>query len=273
MKISVIIPTYKPQSYLWECLDSLVKQTFSKEDFEIIIVLNGCCEPYNSNIENYIAIYMTGMNVNFIQIAQGGVSNARNIALDIAKGEYVTFIDDDDFVSPDYLKELYEKASYDTISLCYPYLFNDGNMQQKTYNITTVYDLYVKKKNINISSQVRKYFSGPCMKLIPKDFIEKRRFDVRFKNGEDTLFMFLISDRISKIAFTSSKAIYYRRNRIGSAVNLRRSSCEIVKSNINQIITYWKYYLSNPFKYNFSFFLSRIGGALWAILSLLKRSR
>ena len=126
MKISVIIPTYKPQDYLWECLNSLVAQTFPKEDFEVILVLNGCCEPWKSNIQQYIDARMQGMNVNYIQTDEGGVSNARNIALDFAKGDYVTFIDDDDLISPTYLEELYEKAAPDTVSLCYPYAFNDG---------------------------------------------------------------------------------------------------------------------------------------------------
>ena len=126
--ISVIIPTYKPQSYIWECLESLVNQTFPRRHFEVILVLNGCTEPWKSQIEDYISKKMLGMNVNFIHTRQGGVSNARNIALDAAIGEYVTFIDDDDFVSEHYLEKLYAKASTDTISLCYPYAFNDGDI-------------------------------------------------------------------------------------------------------------------------------------------------
>ena len=122
-KISIIIPTYKPQTYIWECLDSLRNQTFAKDKFEVIIVLNGCINPWKCQIEDYIANKMQGMNVNFIHTEQRGVSNARNLALDLVKGEYVTFIDDDDFVSPSYLEELYVKASPDTISLCYPYAF------------------------------------------------------------------------------------------------------------------------------------------------------
>ena len=190
MNISVIIPTYKPQNYLWECLESLVAQTFPKEDFELILVLNGCTEPYKSAIENYIAEKMCGMNVNFIHTAIGGVSNARNLALNQVKGEFVTFIDDDDFVSPRYLELLYEKADAETISLCYPYAFNDADSKQIHYSITDAYDLlnvYGKQRYLN----ARKFFSGPWMKLIPNSFINDRRFDDRFVNGEDSLFMFL----------------------------------------------------------------------------------
>mgnify|MGYP003280287308 FL=1 len=125
MKISVIVPTYKPQAYLWECLDSIYNQTFPKLDYELVLVLNGCCEPYNAQIKEWLLRH-SDLQVQYFQTDEGGVSNARNIALDNAKGDYVTFIDDDDLISPAYLEELYDKATPDAVSLCYPYAFNDG---------------------------------------------------------------------------------------------------------------------------------------------------
>lgn len=273
-KISVIIPSYKPQEYLWECLNSIMAQTFPKEDFEVILVLNGCTEPYKSDIERYIAKEALGLNVIFIHTEKGGVSNARNLALGYVRGEFVTFIDDDDLVSPSYLQELYNNADSDTIVLCYPYSYDDGYLEkQLPYHITEVYELCSRKKKNKISSKVRKYFSGPCMKLIPMNFIQGRRFDCRFKNGEDTLFMFLISDCIKDIRFTSKEAIYYRRNRKDSAANRKRSFKDIVYSNLLQIWTYIKYYLKSPFNYNLLFFTSRVCGALYAILLGLLTSK
>lgn len=267
IKISVIIPSYKPQLYLWECLNSLANQTFSKQYFEIILVLNGCSEPYKSDIDIYLRKNMNEFNVNFIHSLQGGVSNARNLALEHARGEYITFIDDDDIVSPSYLQELYDKSNHDTVVLAYPYAFDDYHLEkQLPYHITDVYDFCSRRKNNKISSKVRKYFSGPCMKLIPMSFIQERRFDSRFKNGEDTLFMFLISDRIKHIRFTSKNAVYYRRNRAGSAVNVKRKFSDVCYSNLLQIVTYFKYYLKNPLEYNIPFFISRIGGSLYAIV-------
>lgn len=257
MKISIIIPTYKPQAYIWECLDSIKNQTFPKEDFEVILVLNGCNEPYYSQIKEYIDKNFVGYNVNFIQTDQGGVSNARNIGLDNATGEYIAFIDDDDYISPKYLECLYDKAAPDTISLCYPYAFNDGKPEiQLKYPITKVYDEYHTRTKFRLSSKVRKYFSGPWMKLIPMSFIQDRRFDIRFKNGEDSLFMFSISDKISTIAFTSKDAIYYRRYRDGSAVMKARSTRERISNNINCIKEYTKIYFSG--KYDLLFYISRI---------------
>ena len=57
MLISVIIPTYRPKDYLWECLDSIVNQTFPKDKFELLVVLNGCSEPWKSQIDKYISFF------------------------------------------------------------------------------------------------------------------------------------------------------------------------------------------------------------------------
>lgn len=258
IKISVIVPTYKPQDYLWECLDSLVKQTFPKKYFEIIIVLNGCTEPWKRQIEEFICQKMLEMNVHFIHTEKGGVSNARNIALDIAAGEYVTFIDDDDFVSQRYLEILYANATSDTISLCYPYAFNDGDVQhQLEYSITSQYDK-ISALGKQSFTRARKYFSGPCMKLIPMSFIQDRRYDIRFKNGEDSLFMFLISDRFKYVDFTDHSATYYRRYRLNSAITYNRNKHYVVVNSIKIILTYFKYYFKHPLRYNMLFFATRI---------------
>ena len=110
MKISVIVPTYKPKAYLWECLNSIYNQTFPKTDYEVLLVLNGCNEPYNTQIKEWLSKH-SDLQVQYFQIDEGGVSNARNIALNNLTGEYVTFIDDDDLISPKYLKELFENAT------------------------------------------------------------------------------------------------------------------------------------------------------------------
>lgn len=257
MDISVIIPTYKPREYLWECLASLVKQTFPKKDFEVVLVLNGCTEPWRGEIENYIATKMCGMNINFIHTGKAGVSNARNVALSVARGKFVAFIDDDDYVSPSYLEELYQNSSLDTIGLCYPYAFRDGDLQQLPYSITDIYNK-LSKKGIQPYPRARKYFSGPCMKLIPMSFIQDRRFNVNFRNGEDSLFMFYISDKFGSVAFTSESAVYYRRYRVNSAVTSKRSIKCRLYNKLNMFKEYLRIYWGAPTKYNFCFFLTRV---------------
>ena len=274
MKISVIIPTYKPKEYLWECLDSLVKQTFSKEDFEVILVLNGCTEPWKSKIEDYIALEMQGMNVNFIHIEHGGVSNARNIGIEVSQGEYLTFIDDDDYVSPQYLEGLYKKASLCIISVCYPFAFIDGrnDVQLETYGLTQLYEKVSVNGPITFH-KIRQYFSGPCMKLFHRTIISNRRFDVQFKNGEDALFMFLISDKFNEVVFTDKNSIYYRRYRENSAYTSKQKISYVIKNECKRIAEYSKIYFSNIGRYSFGFYLTRLLGAIKTIILDIFKSK
>ena len=108
MKISIIIPTYKPDYYIWECLDSIKEQSLEKNMFEVLIILNGEKEPYYNNILNYIKKYKL-LNFKLIYTEQGGVSNARNIGLDNCKGDYISFIDDDDYITKEYLQVLLDR--------------------------------------------------------------------------------------------------------------------------------------------------------------------
>lgn len=271
MKVSVIVPTYKPQTYLWECLNSIYNQTFPKSDYELVLVLNGCKKPYNNQILEWLSKHKS-MKVQFFQTDAGGVSNARNIALDNANGQYVTFIDDDDFISPSYLKELYDNASVDTISLCYPLSFIDGTTDYKEYYITQDYNRNAGQKVVAYQ-KAKKFFSGPVYKLIHRDIIGGRRFDCRFKNGEDSIYMFLISDRFKMVSFTSRNAVYYRRIRSGSASVHKKPIVTVVKNQMNMIIAYSSIYIQRPLSYKFPFFLTRILGALHSMVERLASTK
>ena len=265
MKVSLIIPTYRPQSYLWQCLNSVKNQTFPKKDFELIRVLNGCNEPYNTQIKAYIATNLNDMEVNFIQTDQGGVSNARNIALDCIKGEYVTFLDDDDYISPSYLSQLYLQATPQIVSLCYPLAFQDGSSEYYPYRITKQYDSYSHKGNVSFY-KVCKFFDGPVYKLIHRDIINNRRFNPLFKNGEDSLFMFMISDRIKHVKFTDKSAVYYRRVRQGSATTTKRNRKSIILNLIRMMKEYSSIYFGGISRYSLSFYLTRMLGALHSMI-------
>ena len=259
--VSVIVPTYKPKEYLWTCLESLVNQTFDKRRYEIIVVLNGCNEPYQSNIKEYMSM-KPSCQFSFLQTDKGGVSNARNIGIDKARGEYIAFVDDDDYVSPSYIEELHVKASVDTVSLAYPSAFDDETEKvQIDYRITDEYNRLFTTEALDFH-KARKYFSGPCMKMIHRDIIGSRRFDKRLKNGEDTLFMFEISDKIKFVSFASKKSIYFRRFRTNSATTTIRSTKTKIRDNMVGLSAYFSIYLKHPRNYKFNFFLTRILGAI-----------
>lgn len=100
--ISVIVPVYKVETYLPACVDSILSQTFS--DFELILVDDGSPDACGAMCDGYAR---EDSRIRVIHQKNGGLSAARNAGLDIAKGEYVTFVDSDDVIMRDYLRELY----------------------------------------------------------------------------------------------------------------------------------------------------------------------
>lgn len=258
MKISVIIPTYKPQSYLWECLNSLRNQTLLSDNIEVLLVLNGCCEPYQSQIKDYFLRYDMG-NVRFFQTDELGVSNARNMALDNAKGKYITFIDDDDIMSNNYLLSLLEKADEEVLVVSDEKVFVDNISQCSNGYISKAFQRFKSRDSRSIF-QKRSFLSSSCCKIIPKASIGNFRFNPHFKIGEDSLFMFSISKNIKEIRLADD-AIYYRRCRPGSASRAKKTILFKLKTCLMQVREYCRIYFKSPFQYNFFLFLSRLAAS------------
>lgn len=259
-KISVIIPTYRPGSYLWECLDSVFYQTFNSSDYEIIIALNGEIDDYEADIDDYI-VKRPDKNVKILKVQEKGASIARNAALDIAEGEYIAFIDDDDYVSPSYLQELYAIATHDNVALCHPIAIDYLSKERIEYQIEN--EFFLNRNNQKLKFwRSRKFFSGACMKLIHRDIIGARRFDIRFELGEDSVFMFLISDRFSHVTYTDENAIYFRTLRPGSMTRSPISFEKKLKNSIRLVIEFTRIYFSGFWHYNFVFYATRVLGVV-----------
>ncbi len=261
-KLTIIIPTYKPQTYLWECFASLSAQTLSKECFEVLLVLNGCNEPYKSDIERHIAENMQGVAVRLIQTDTPGVSNARNIGIEEASGEYIAFIDDDDYVSPTYLEELMSQAAPGTVVFSDVLPFDD-----ETGAISEEYFMHRSYlRNVSVVSPtlfgVRALLNGPCNKVLHRDIIGECRFNPRFRNSEDSLMMLEISDKIRHLKFTSESAVYYYRQRSNSASSAYRSTAAKLMNSMRLMLAFTRTVLKSPFSYNYPFILSRYAATI-----------
>ena len=97
-KISVIVPVYNAEKYLHRCIDSILSQTFT--DFELLLIDDGSKDGSGAICDEYAA---KDNRVRVFHKENGGVSSARNLGLDNACGEWVTFVDADDYVRPSYL--------------------------------------------------------------------------------------------------------------------------------------------------------------------------
>ena len=264
LKISVIIPTFQPRDYLWECLDSMRNQSFPHNEFEVILVLNGAREPFYTDIEKYINDTLQGaINIRLFYSELGNVSNARNIGLDNALGGYIVFIDDDDYVSESYLSAMFSKASQEIIPITLLKGFCDDNTlteeEVRQYNSMKcqLYQEHYLKGKAPYKTAI-KYFSSPVMKMIHREIISGRRFNLKFKNGEDALFMFSISDRMRYVDFATEDAIYYRRHRKGSLVNSGRGRIKKLSNALRLVVAYSNIYFSSPLRYSLPFYLNRV---------------
>ena len=257
MNISIIIPTYKPGSYLKDCLESINNQTMDKKCFEVIIVLNGVIKPYIEYIYSLTKMY--DFNSVVIPTETPGVSNARNLGLSRTQGEYVCFIDDDDKISPSYLENLYSKATPNNIVASNVKAFyNNSNKTENDY-IASAYKKLINKNSPLSVFKGRKFMSSSCCKIISRRIIQDVRFDTNLKIGEDSVFMAKISKKVKSIVLSDSSAIYYRRLRAGSASSVKQpilKKCNIVCKLLK------KYTKMLTPSYNIPFIATRIVAAL-----------
>lgn len=257
--VSVIIPSYNPGTYLDYCIESIARQTLDSALFEVLIILNGTKEPYYTRIAGCIQKYH---NIRLLYTSLQGVSNARNIGIESSVGEYLCFVDDDDVISPFYLEGLLEKASRDTISVSNVYSFKHL-ISERGKDFFICNHLEHKEKYINRSFfRCRSFLAFPVAKMIHRSIISTHRFDIRFRNGEDALFITSITDNLAKLTFTSDDAIYYVRLRNGSASRRKIAVIKIVHDSLLLIGAYIALYFTNPRKYSLMLFLSRIPGII-----------
>lgn len=243
LEISIIIPTYKPDYYIWECLDSIKNQSLDRVFFEVLIILNGDKEPYFTEIKNYIKKNELD-NFKLIYSKEKGVSNARNIGIEMSQGDYIAFVDDDDYINKNYLYALFRNINKEKITLA-NYINFDENKKSKFL-----------KKYCGQSKKLfkfRKHFSIVWGKLIPRWVIRDIRFNTKYKNGEDSLFMVAISKNIRFIEAINNEAIYYRRMRKNSANFKKKEKIYIIKNSYEQIKEYISFYHNNQYDKIFVF--------------------
>lgn len=223
--ISVIIPVYKVEAYLPACIDSILSQTFS--DFELILVDDGSPDACGAMCDGYAR---EDSRIRVIHQENGGLSAARNAGLDIAEGEYVTFVDSDDVIAPDCLQlftEVAGETDADVVVGSYIEFSDDSDLKgiwaqlevKKNYQIENRYNaceaLYLGKAEMPINAVGKLYKAG---------VIGSQRFPVG-RIHEDQVFVPRIIYAASGIAILDRAVYGYRHNEDGithSAFSNRR---------------------------------------------------
>ncbi|MGP1590640.1 MAG: glycosyltransferase family 2 protein [Prevotella sp.] len=204
--VSIIIPVYNAEHTLCKCLDSILEQNFN--NYEIILVNDGSkdssleiCKEYSSKHQN----------ISVINQNNAGVSSARNAGLEIAKGDWITFIDSDDYIEDIFFNCL-DTYNEDLIILNSKTLSPTGDISDSLFSKTN--NQLHKKSSIThfISNNIdNALFRSPWAKFYKKELIKNIRFDTNMKIGEDSHFVFRYLCNIKSIQYLGNEAHYIIR--------------------------------------------------------------
>lgn len=211
--ISIIVPVYNVEKYLNRCIESILNQTY--KNFELILVNDGSTDKSRQICEKYQA---EDNRVIVINQQNKGVSAARNVGLEIAKGEYIAFVDSDDYIERDMYESLINdcKNKNSDITVCGFYQLRPNSKRN---------ELFIKNESFIMNSIdcINKFFEddyikdlmyAPWNKLFKRKVIGNIRFNEELSMGEDILFIFECLEKCNFIFFnTESKYNYiYREN-------------------------------------------------------------
>ena len=227
MKISVIVPVYNVEKYLSKCLDSLVNQTL--KELEIIIVNDGSLDNSEEIIKTYLKKHD---NIKYFKKENTGVAETRNFGINKATGEYIAFLDSDDYVTKDMYQKMYEKAK-------------NGNFDMVVCDLNYVYPDKIKRASSNIDkdlTDIKKAFiniyPAPWNKIYKKELFKN---DVYFKKvyAEDVEFTYRILPYVKNIGVIHEPFNQYVQ-REGSLSNIVSKKLYDYIYNMNGLIEYYK---------------------------------
>ena len=205
--ISIIVPIYNVEKYLNKCIESIVNQTY--ENIEIILIDDGSndnsgiiCDEYAKKDNRIIVVHKEN----------GGVSSARNKGLKIAKGEWISFVDADDWIEQTFCQTLLNKVTQEQadIALCGYNRITDNRIEKINANNQEV---FLNSNEYLVKSLNPQTGFGFChMKLIKKEVLKSISFNERIEVGEDALFNIQLSTYIKKAVFLKQPLYNYRIN-------------------------------------------------------------
>lgn len=212
-KISVIVPVYNVETYLERCVESILQQTYAH--FELILINDGSTDSSGQICDHLVSQYE---NIKAHHIENAGVSNARNMGIQLATGSWVTFIDSDDFVTHDYLATLASAVEGGNIGFVIAPLHHIKNgivtdlppHSGKTEHWSTEETM----KELLMTTRTSFF---PVAKLFKRDLLADEKFNTNYHLAEDALFLteLLLKTRCSSVFI--DKPVYYYDHREGSA--------------------------------------------------------
>ena len=247
-KISVIVPVYNVEAYLERCVESILQQTYAH--FELILINDGSTDSSGQICDHLASQYE---NIKVYHIENAGVSNARNMGIQLATGSWVTFIDSDDFVTQDYLATLASAAEGLNVGFVIASLHHIKNgIVTDIPSHSGKTELWSTEETMKELLMTTRTSFFPVAKLFKSDLLADGKFNTDYHLAEDALFLteLLLKTRCSSVFI--DKPIYYYDHREGSATtSVNRyvfDTIEVYKqiiAQVSQVFPNLKYELIN----------------------------
>ena len=214
MKISVIIPVYNSERYLYACIESVLNQTF--HDFELILVDDGSTDASGSICDEFA---QKDNRVIVLHKSNEGVSAARNDGLALARGEYITFVDSDDTIENDMFENMYNSAKDSDIVVCGLNLVFEDHIESHTIEAIETLDIKGFVTNYLVSELKNLTLAGPVNKLFKTKVIRENgvEFNLEITVLEDGLFVIDFLRHAKKICAVQ-RCFYQYIQHSGSAI-------------------------------------------------------
>lgn len=212
-KISVIVPVYNVEAYLERCVESILQQTYTH--FELILINDGSTDSSGQICDHLASQYE---NIKVYHIENAGVSNARNMGIQLATGSWVTFIDSDDFVTQDYLATLASAVEGVNVGFVIAPLHHIKNgIVTDIPSHSGKTELWSTEETMKELLMTTRTSFFPVAKLFKRDLLADEKFNTNYHLAEDALFLteLLLKTRCSCVFI--DKPVYYYDHREGSA--------------------------------------------------------
>lgn len=211
--ISVIVPVYKVEQYLNKCVESIVNQTY--KNLEIILVDDGSQDSCPQICDEWAR---KDSRVKVLHKENGGLSDARNVGLHIAKGEYVAFVDSDDWLDDEYLEIMHCKINEhdaDLVACDFLMAYDDSESVSKVSDFN--FEINTTEEAMGYLIKGNKYRAVAWNKLYKADLLRNESFPVG-KIHEDEFFSYKIIAKSKKLVYIE-RPLYYYRQRSGSIMS------------------------------------------------------
>lgn len=207
MRLSIIIPMYNASQYIERCINSIYHQGLNVNEFEVIVINDGSTDNSLEIVKDYFTSYK---NIRFFSQKNSGQGAARNLGIKHATGEYILFLDSDDFLLPQSINKILgivKHVSCDVINFLMEVELPTGNVKE-SYLYHYDYDKIYSGKELLLRTGIN--IGSACSSLYKRSFILRNNifFPVDMKH-EDVFFSYQIYTFASRVIFTKTHAYYY----------------------------------------------------------------